>query len=56
MVGEEVFHFHDFGGGVFAGGDAGRPCEVVFRDRTICQFVMSADEGSGACAKVCGHH
>ncbi len=56
MVGEEVFHFHDFGGGVFTRGDAGRPCEVVFRDDTICQFVMSADEGGGACAKVCGHY
>jgi hypothetical protein len=32
MVGEQIFHFHDLRGGVFTRGDAGRPCEVVFRD------------------------
>jgi hypothetical protein len=47
VVGEEVFHAHGLGDGVFAHRHALTACEIILGDSGTCQFVVAADEVGG---------
>jgi hypothetical protein len=50
VVGEEVFHAHELGDGIFAHGNSRRAREIILDNLAALDFVMPANEQDGDAA------